>query len=188
MGSNPIIKTKSGDGMEEIKLRSILKSNIIITKSTNHITIITRKEEFFNIIKYLKYGFHYNSIMDITATDFIIGRFELVYHLFNSSTFSRIRLKFLTNSITPIPSISSLFIGSIWWEREVWDMYGIYFYNNPDLRRILTDYGFNYYPLRKDFPLIGYKQYYYNDEFKAIQELNVELSQQWRNFKFFNSW
>jgi NADH-quinone oxidoreductase subunit C len=115
-------------------------------------------------------------------------RFEVVYNLLSMSLNQRIRLKVETNEEQPIPSAVGLFSSAGWWEREAWDLFGIYFADNPDLRRILTDYGFEGHPLRKDFPLTGYVELRYDEEQKAVVYEPVKLQQEFRSFDFLSPW
>jgi NADH/F420H2 dehydrogenase subunit C len=115
-------------------------------------------------------------------------RFEVVYNLLSIRYSSRVRVIVECDELTPVPSAVNLFKSAGWWEREAWDMYGIYFSNNPDLRRILTDYGFEGFPLRKDFPLSGYVEVRYDDELKRIVTEPVETSQEFRYFDYTSPW
>jgi len=115
-------------------------------------------------------------------------RFELVYNLLSMSLNQRIRLKLETDEEQPVPSAVALFNSAGWWEREAWDLFGIYFADNPDLRRILTDYGFEGHPLRKDFPLTGYVEMRYDEDQKAVVYEPVRLQQEFRNFDFLSPW
>jgi NADH-quinone oxidoreductase subunit C len=129
-------------------------------------------------------------LMDITAVDFPskVNRFVVVYQLLSLSTRRRLRIKVSTNALTPLPTITNLYATAGWFEREVWDMFGVFFLNNPDLRRILTDYGFQGHPCRKDFPVTGYYQVRYDDEVKRVVSEPVELAQQIRTFEFLGPW
>ena len=115
-------------------------------------------------------------------------RFEVVYNLLSMRHNQRIRLKVSTDGEQPVPSAVDLFSCSGWWEREAWDLFGIYFADNPDLRRILTDYGFEGHPLRKDFPLTGYVEVRYDEDQKAVVYEPVRLQQEFRNFDFLSPW
>jgi NADH-quinone oxidoreductase subunit C len=115
-------------------------------------------------------------------------RFELVYNLLSMSLNQRIRLKLETDEEHPVPSAVALFSSACWWEREAWDLFGIYFADHPDLRRILTDYGFEGHPLRKDFPLTGYVEMRYDEDQKAVVYEPVRLQQEFRNFDFLSPW
>lgn len=130
------------------------------------------------------------SFIDISAVDFPQNkdRFQLSYHLLSPKHNMRIRVKLFTDSATPVPSICSIFSGAEWYEREAYDMYGVLFKGHPDLRRILTDYGFEGHPLRKDFPVTGFVECRYNNELKKIVYEPVKLSQEMRNFDSLSPW
>ncbi|XP_011702234.1 PREDICTED: NADH dehydrogenase [ubiquinone] iron-sulfur protein 3, mitochondrial [Wasmannia auropunctata] len=130
------------------------------------------------------------SLADITAVDVPSRqyRFELVYNLLSLRYNSRIRVKTYTDELTPVDSINSIFKAADWYEREIWDMFGVFFSNHPDLRRILTDYGFEGHPLRKDFPLSGYVEVRYDDEHKRIVIEPLELTQEFRKFELAAPW
>ncbi|KAL5636073.1 hypothetical protein ACGC1H_004778 [Rhizoctonia solani] len=132
----------------------------------------------------------YKSAMDITAVDFPTRdqRFEVVYHLLSVRHNARIRVKTYADETTPIPSVTGLFRGADWYERETWDMYGVFFKDHPDLRRILTDYGFEGHPLRKDFPLTGYTEVRYDEEKKRVVYEPLQLTQALRNFDAASPW
>ncbi|EDV29799.1 NADH dehydrogenase [ubiquinone] iron-sulfur protein 3, mitochondrial [Trichoplax sp. H2] len=132
----------------------------------------------------------FESLVDITAIDVPKReyRFELIYNLLSLRYNSRVRVKTYTDELTPIESITPIFPGANWFEREVWDMYGVYFANHPDLRRILTDYGFDGHPQRKDFPLSGYTELRYDDELKRIVSEPVEFAQEFRKFDLETPW
>ncbi|KAK2736671.1 NADH-ubiquinone oxidoreductase 30.4 kDa subunit, mitochondrial [Myotisia sp. PD_48] len=127
----------------------------------------------------------YKQVSDITAVDFPTReyRFEVVYNLLSVRHNSRIRVKTYADEATPVPSITSLFDGAMWYEREVYDLFGVFFVGNPDLRRIMTDYGFDGHPLRKDFPLSGYTEVRYDEEKKRVVVEPLELTQAFRNFE-----
>src|SRR5712691_9360159 len=115
-------------------------------------------------------------------------RFEVVYNLLSMRLNQRIRVKVETDEEQPVPSVVELFSSAGWWEREVWDLFGIYFAGNPDLRRILTDYGFEGHPLRKDFPLTGYVEVRYDEDQKRVVYEPVRLPQEFRSFDFLSPW
>jgi NADH-quinone oxidoreductase subunit C len=129
-------------------------------------------------------------LIDICGVDYPArpNRFDVVYHLLSVRKNQRLRLKLETDEATPVPSVISVFPAANWYEREAYDMYGILFSNHPDLRRLLTDYGFEGYPLRKDFPLTGYKEVRYDDEQKRVVYEPVRLTQEFRNFDFESPW
>ena len=127
----------------------------------------------------------YTMVADITAVDYPTraNRFEIVYNLLSVRHNSRIRVKTYADEATPVPSITSLYDGANWYEREVYDLFGVFFVGHPDLRRIMTDYGFEGHPLRKDFPLTGYTEIRYDEEKKRIVVEPLELTQAFRNFE-----
>lgn len=132
----------------------------------------------------------FQQLMDVTAVDYPQReqRFEVVYNLLSLKHNRRLRLKVPTDEETPVPSLCSVFSAANWFEREVWDLYGVFFTNHPDLRRILTDYGFEGHPLRKDFPLTGYVEVRYDEELKRVVYEPVELKQEFRGFDFESPW
>ena len=115
-------------------------------------------------------------------------RFDVVYNLLSVALNQRIRLIVETDEEQPVPSAVPLYSSAGWWEREAWDLYGIYFEGNPDLRRILTDYGFDGHPLRKDFPLTGYVEVKYDEDEKRVVYEPVRLKQEFRSFDFLSPW
>ncbi|QPC87465.1 NADH-quinone oxidoreductase subunit C [Mesorhizobium sp. NBSH29] len=130
------------------------------------------------------------SFIDICGVDYParIERFDVVYHLMSPHNNTRIRIKVTTDEQTPVPSVTSVYPGADWFEREAYDLYGILFTGHPDLRRLLTDYGFDGHPLRKDFPLTGFVEVRYDDEVKRVVYEPVELKQEFRNFDFLSPW
>ncbi len=115
-------------------------------------------------------------------------RLDVVYNLLSLKQNQRIRVKVWTDEDTPVPSVTSVFSAAGWFEREAWDLYGILFSDHPDLRRILTDYGFQGHPLRKDFPLTGYVEVRYDEEQKRVVYEPVKLTQEFRSFDFLSPW
>ena len=129
-------------------------------------------------------------MIDITAVDWPerAQRFDVVYNLLSLTHNQRIRVKVATDDGDPVPSVIAAYSAAGWYEREVWDMYGILFSGHPDLRRLLTDYGFEGHPLRKDFPLTGYVEVRYDDEEKRVVYEPVKLTQEFRRFDFMSPW
>ena len=129
-------------------------------------------------------------IIDITAVDWPgrEPRFDVVYHFLSPRLNQRIRVKVATDEVTPVPSLVTVFRGADWYERETYDLYGVLFSGHPDMRRILTDYGFEGHPLRKDFPLTGFVEVRYDDEQKRVVYDKVRLSQEFRTFDFLSPW
>jgi NADH-quinone oxidoreductase subunit C len=132
----------------------------------------------------------FRQLIDITAVDYPqrAERFDVVYHLLSHATNQRIRIKFSISEKTPIPSIVSVFPNACWYEREVYDLFGIDFTHHPDLRRILTDYNFEGHPLRKDFPVFGEVQVRYDETQGSVIQEPVHLKQEYRSFDFLSPW
>ncbi len=129
-------------------------------------------------------------LVDICGVDFPerTQRFEVVYNLLSLANNLRVRIKVATDEETPVPSVSSIYRAAGWFEREAWDLYGIFFSGHDDLRRLLTDYGFEGHPLRKDFPLTGYVEVRYDEEQKRVVYETVKLTQEFRSFDFMSPW
>ena len=132
----------------------------------------------------------YKLVMDVCGVDYPSRekRFDVVYVLLSLHTNSRLRVVTQVDETTPIQSATSVYNAACWMEREVWDMFGVYFDGHPDLRRILTDYGFEGHPLRKDFPLSGYTEVRYDDTEKRVIYEKLEMTQEFRYFEFSNPW
>ena len=153
----------------------------------DELTIYVPPSGIIPVMSFLKYhtAAEYTMVADITAVDFPTKdqRFEVVYNLLSVRHNSRIRVKTYADEATPVPSITGLYDGANWYEREVYDLFGVFFVGHPDLRRIMTDYGFDGHPLRKDFPLTGYTEIRYDEEKKRIVVEPLELTQAFRNFE-----
>jgi NADH dehydrogenase (ubiquinone) Fe-S protein 3 len=153
----------------------------------DELTIYIPPQAVVPVFTFLKYhsAAEYTQVSDITAVDFPTKdqRFEIVYNLLSVRHNSRIRVKTYADEATPVPSITSLYDGANWYEREVYDMFGVFFTDHPDLRRIMTDYGFDGHPLRKDFPMTGYTEIRYDEEKKRIVVEPLEMTQAYRNFR-----
>ena len=151
-----------------------------------------RREGLIETMLLLRDGgqFAFEQCMDICGTDWPEKpeRFEVVYNLLSLSLNQRIRIIVSTDAATPIPSVAAIWPVATWYEREAWDMYGIVFAGQTDLRRLLTDYGFEGHPLRKDFPLTGYVEVRYDEERKQVVYEPVKLTQDFRNFDFLSPW
>ena len=129
-------------------------------------------------------------LVDVTAADYPEReeRFEIVYNLLSMTHNTRIRVKLRTDEDDPVPSVAGVFSTANWFEREIWDMYGVFFSDHPDLRRLLTDYGFEGHPLRKDFPLTGHVEVRYDDTLRRVVNEPVSLVQEFRDFDFLSPW
>jgi len=156
------------------------------------LTLRVPANEIVSLVRFLRDDprLAFLNLTDICGVDYPSRekRFDVVYHLLSPKQNARIRLKVETDEDTPVPSITGIFPGADWYEREAYDFYGILFTGHPDLRRILTDYGFEGYPLRKDFPLTGFVEVRYDDEQKRVVYENVRLAQQYRDFDFLSPW
>ena len=151
-----------------------------------------RSERIVRVMTYLHNDCNcmFGLLMDLTAVDYPnrAERFEVVYNLLSMKHNQRIRVKLAVDEETPVPSVIDVYPNAGWYEREVWDMYGVFFSDNPDLRRILTDYGFDGHPQRKDFPLTGYVEMRYDEEQKRVVYEPVKLMQEFRRFDFVSPW
>jgi NADH-quinone oxidoreductase subunit C len=156
----------------------------------NEVSIDVRRESVNNVIRILQGQFEYQQLMEIAGVDYPEReeRFEIVYHLLSVTKNHRIRVRVSTDEETPVPSVTDIFPVAGWLEREVFDMYGVIFDGNDDLRRILTDYGFRGHPFRKDFPLSGYVECRYSEEQKRVVYEPVKLAQDFRSFDFLSPW
>lgn len=156
------------------------------------LTIRTHAEAIVRVLTFLRDDANckFTQLIDLCGADYPerARRFDVVYHLLSPQLNQRIRVKIETDAETPVPSVTGVFSSAGWYEREAWDMYGILFSGHPDLRRILTDYGFQGFPLRKDFPLSGYVEVRYDDEQKRVVYEPVRLTQEFRNFDFESPW
>jgi NADH-quinone oxidoreductase subunit C len=154
------------------------------------VSIDVRRESVADVVQILHDRFEYQQLMEIAGVDYPEreDRFEVVYHLLSVTKNHRIRIRVSTDEEKPVPSVTALFPVAGWLEREVFDMYGVLFDGNNDLRRILTDYGFRGHPFRKDFPLSGYVECRYSEEQKRVVYEPVKLAQDFRAFDFLSPW
>jgi NADH-quinone oxidoreductase subunit C len=160
--------------------------------SFGELTIEARASQVVKVLRFLRDDptCRFSVLIDICGVDYPSRkkRFEVVYHLLSMHQNHRIRVKVPTDEDTMVPSVVEIFANANWYEREAFDMFGIMFSDHPDLRRILTDYGFSGHPLRKDFPLTGFVEVRYDDEQKRIVHEPVELAQEFRSFDFMSPW
>ena len=156
------------------------------------LTVTAKAAEIVEVATFLRDdpACQFISIIDISAVDWPSReqRFDVVYHLLSPRLNQRIRVKVPTDEVTPVPSLVGVFAGANWYERETFDLYGVLFTGHPDMRRILTDYGFEGHPLRKDFPMTGFVEVRYDDELKRVVYEPVRLTQEFRNFDFLSPW
>lgn len=156
------------------------------------LTLVVHRETIVDAVRLLHDdpAMRFVSIVDVCGADYPEReeRFDVVYHLLSPYRNQRLRLKVRTDDDTPVPSITPVFPGADWYEREAYDLFGILFLGHPDLRRILTDYGFDGHPLRKDFPTSGYVEVRYDEERKRVVYEPVKLPQEFRQFDFLSPW
>jgi NADH-quinone oxidoreductase subunit C len=160
--------------------------------SHGELTVVVPAADIVRVMTFLREDdrCQFWSIIDITAVDWPERerRFDVVYHLLSPKQNRRVRVKVEVAESEPVPSIVGIFPGANWYEREAYDLYGVFFAGHPDLRRLLTDYGFEGHPLRKDFPLTGFVEVRYDDEQKRVVYEPVRLSQEFRKFDFLSPW
>jgi NADH-quinone oxidoreductase subunit C len=156
------------------------------------LTLTVARESIVDVAKFLRDdpACRFISIIDVCGADYPERekRFDVVYHFLSPRLNQRIRVKLEANDVEPVPSITGVFPGANWFEREVYDLYGVLFSGHPDLRRILTDYGFDGHPLRKDFPLTGFVEVRYDEERKRVAYQPVRLTQEFRTFDYLSPW
>ncbi|KAK7789939.1 hypothetical protein R5R35_000721 [Gryllus longicercus] len=158
----------------------------------DELEVLIAPEGVVPVLQFLKdhHNAQFTNLIDIAGMDVPSReyRFEVIYNLLSLRFNSRIRVKTYTDELTPLDSANDVFKAANWYEREIWDMYGVFFANHPDLRRILTDYGFEGHPFRKDFPLSGYVEVRYDDEKKRVVLEPLELAQEFRRFELSAPW
>jgi NADH/F420H2 dehydrogenase subunit C len=194
------MQRKNKDFFDVTKLLTYLPYNLVESvwlnqpKSTQFplFTVVVDPSNLLKILNFFKLSifFRANCLVDITCTDYLSAekRFELGYYLLSTHYNFRICVKVFLDLDEPVESATTLFGGANWLEREIWDMFGVFFTDHPDLRRILTDYGFDGHPLRKDFPLSGYVEVRYDDESRRVLLEPVSLTQEYRYFDFISPW
>ncbi|MBJ3774397.1 NADH-quinone oxidoreductase subunit C [Acuticoccus mangrovi] len=162
------------------------------TFAFDQLTLLVTRDGLVDVVRFLRDDPRaaFVNLVDVCAVDWPARpeRFDVVYHFLSPVHNLRIRLKVHTDEWTPVPSLTGLFPAADWYEREAYDLYGVLFSEHPDLRRLLTDYGFDGHPLRKDFPLTGFVEVRYDDEAKRVVYEPVRLAQQFRDFDFLSPW
>lgn len=183
------------DSLEEVGAAAelALGGKVLASSVVNgELTLVVERDAIVDVMRFLRDDTktQFVSFIDACGVDYPERdqRFEVVYHLLSPRQNTRIRVKLNTDEVTPVPSITGIYPGANWFERECWDMYGILFTGHPDLRRILTDYGFEGHPQRRDFPLTGYSEVRYDNELKRVVYEPVELRQEFRSFDFLSPW
>lgn len=163
-----------------------------IVYSRHELTLVVPSCSIYEVLLFLRdhTNCQFKTLTDLCIVDYPErnARFEVVYNLLSYQYNTRIRVKTTVDEVTPLESASTLFKAANWWEREAWDLYGVFFSNHPDLRRILTDYGFEGHPLRKDFPLSGYLEVRYDETQGRVVCEPLEFSQEFRSFDFASPW
>ena len=189
MGSPaPLIQPR--DGIADAIKDAIGAAFISAKDEVGEVSIDVRRESIADVVRTLRDDFEYQQLMEIAGVDYPerAERFEVVYHLLSITKNHRLRVRVSTDEERPVPTVTGVYPVAGWLEREVYDMYGVLFEGNPDLRRILTDYGFRGHPQRKDFPLTGYVELRYSEEQKRVVYEPVTLAQDFRNFDFMSPW
>jgi len=168
--------------------------DIVVSREVclNELILTVRKDAIVRALTFLRDDSTVDCkmLVDVCGVDYPSReeRFEVVYNLLSLRQNHRVRVKITTDEDTPVPSVAEVFSSANWFEREVWDLYGVFFADHPDLRRILTDYGFEGHPLRKDFPMTGHVEVRYDDEDKRVVYEPVRLPQEFRSFDFLSPW
>ncbi len=156
------------------------------------LTLSTTRDSIVAVARWLREApeWRFVSLVDICGVDYPEReqRFEIVYHFLSPTRNLRVRVRLATDEVTPVPSITGVYRGADWFERECYDLYGVLFTGHPDLRRLLTDYGFDGHPLRKDFPLTGFVEVRYDEERKRVVYEPVKLQQEFRSFDYLSPW
>jgi len=176
----------------EVITRELGDMLLAVKTSFGELTLIVELDQILKVLKVLRDEprLRFVVLLDICGVDYPerARRFDVVYHLLSPYQNARVRVKFETDEDTAVPSAVGLFPTANWYEREAYDLYGVLFTGHPDLRRILTDYGFEGHPLRKDFPLTGYVELRYDEDQKRVVYEPVKLQQEFRNFDFLSPW
>lgn len=164
----------------------------VVSVSRGELAVGARADQIVRVLKFLRDDAtcRFEQLVDLCGVDYPERepRFDVVYHLLSMSNNQRLRLKVSVGEDGLVPSVTEVYPSAGWWEREAWDLYGIQFSDNPDLRRLLTDYGFEGHPLRKDFPLTGHVELRYDNEQKRVVYEPVKLTQEFRRFDFLSPW
>lgn len=185
-------QTKPDGDMAE-RMRALFGAAVLdIVDHVGELTVLIQRDALLDVITGLRDApeLQFNQLVDLCSADYPERpeRFDVNYHMLSLQQNRRIRVKLHTDGDSPVASLTGIFPNAGWLEREAWDTYGVLFEGNPDLRRILTDYGFQGHPFRKDFPLTGYVELRYSEEHKRVQYEPVKLAQDFRNFDFLSPW
>jgi len=160
------------------------------TVAYGELTLTCHRDRIVAVLTDLRDRFGFQQLLDVCGVDYPdrAERFEVVYHLLSLTRNARVRVKISTDEVQPVPTVIKVYPSAEWFEREAFDMYGVLFSDHPDLRRLLTDYGFQGHPLRKDFPMTGYVEVRYDEQQKRVVYEPVKLTQEFRNFDFLSPW
>ncbi|VAV98980.1 NADH-ubiquinone oxidoreductase chain C [hydrothermal vent metagenome] len=180
----------SNEGVANALAKSLGAAVLDTVEAHGEISFTVDRKRLPAVMEKLRDKHEYQQLVEIAGVDYPDRpeRFEIVYHLLSLTKNHRIRIKVLTDEDTPVPTVTHIWEVAGWLEREVFDMYGVLFDGNSDLRRILTDYGFQGHPFRKDFPLTGYQELRYSEEAKRVVYEPVKLAQDLRSFDFMSPW
>jgi NADH-quinone oxidoreductase subunit C len=175
------------------RLEALIRPDLIqMVDHAGEITAVVQRDALVPVITALRDAadLRFNQLIDICGADYPdrAERFEVVVHLLSMAQNLRLRVKVATDGVAPVPSLVDVFANAGWYERETWDCYGVMFAGNPDMRRILTDYGFEGHPFRKDFPLTGHVELRWSEEHKRVVYEPVRLAQDFRSFDFLSPW
>lgn len=190
MANNSAPRIAPREGLIDEVAAALGDSLIEAKDAVGEVSLTVRRESVVEVCRILRDRFEYQQLMEIAGVDYPqrAERFEVVYHLLSLTRNHRIRVRVSTDEDMPVPSVTGLWPVAGWLEREVFDLYGVVFEGNDDLRRILTDYGFRGFPFRKDFPLSGYVELRYSEEQKRVVYEPVQLAQDFRPFDFLSPW
>ncbi|ABC22357.1 NADH-quinone oxidoreductase subunit C [Rhodospirillum rubrum] len=175
------------------RIEAALPTDVVrVEMAKDELQVIAQRPSIAKVLTFLRddSACRFSQLVDIAGVDYPSReeRFEVVYNMLSMHHNQRIRVKISASEDTPVPSVTRVFSSANWFEREAWDMYGIFFSEHPDLRRLLSDYGFEGHAQRKDFPLTGYKEVRYDEELKRVVYEPVRLSQDFRTFDFLSPW
>jgi NADH-quinone oxidoreductase subunit C len=190
MANNSAPRIAPREGLIDEVAATLGEALIEAKDAVAEVSLTVVRERIVDVCRTLRDRFEYQQLMEIAGVDYPQRpeRFEVVYHLLSLTRNHRIRVRLSTDEDMPVPSVTSLWPVAGWLEREVFDLYGVVFEGNDDLRRILTDYGFRGFPFRKDFPLSGYVELRYSEEEKRVVYEPVKLAQDFRPFDFLSPW
>src|SRR5687767_3205231 len=188
--ASPAPRIAPQEGLADALKAALGELMIAVKDAVGELSIDVRRQDVVEALRTLRDDFAYQHLMEIAGVDYPEReeRFEVVYHLLSLTRNHRIRVRVHTDEEQTVPSVTGLWPVAGWLEREIFDLYGVLFEGNPDLRRILTDYGFRGHPQRKDFPLTGYVEMRYSEEEKRVIYEPVRLAQDFRNFDFLSPW